>query len=199
MVNTAQSSQSNWYFRVSLPGDGSWVNSVLILFLPARKPRCHRCCPDEDFHTTPNDDFSTRYLTFLLFLKSFFVCFCFFFESFFSENHFENIENCSAPKVCTHLRKAEAKWLFSFNDYGNAFHHKQHSEEECFRMLARRHSTSWFRKTFWIYAEFSFRKVLVRLKSSVFIKEKRPLSYSINDTLISLSLFSFWKTTLKIA
>ena len=61
------------------------------------------------------------------------------------------------------------------------------------------YSTSWFRKTFWIYAEFSFRKVLVRLKSSVLIKAKRPLSYSINDTLISLSLFSFWKTTLKIA
>ena len=85
--------------------------------------------------------FFNSLLNFLLFLKSFFVCFYFSFESFFSENHFENIENCSAPKVCTHLRKAEAKWLFSFNDYGNAFRHKQRSEEECFRMLAQRHSS----------------------------------------------------------
>ena len=68
MVGTAQSSQSNWYFRVLLPGDGSRVNSVVIFLLPARKPRSHRCCPDGDFHTTPNDDFSTRYLTFCFFL-----------------------------------------------------------------------------------------------------------------------------------
>ena len=74
MVGTAQSSQSNWYFRVSLPGDGSRVNSVVIFFLPARKPRGHRCCPDGDFHTRPNDDLSTRYLTFCYF-KIFFCLF----------------------------------------------------------------------------------------------------------------------------
>ena len=49
MVATGQSSQSNWYFRVSL--HGSRVKSIVIFFLPARKPRSHRCCSDGDFQS----------------------------------------------------------------------------------------------------------------------------------------------------
>ena len=62
MVPTAQSRQSNWYFRVSLP-------------------RSHRCCPDGNFHTSPNDVFFTR-LTFCYFKNLFLFVFASFLRVF---------------------------------------------------------------------------------------------------------------------
>ena len=69
---------------------------------------------------------------FLLFFKNFCCLFLLLavLKVFLLKSHFKNIKNCSAPTVSTHVRKAEAKWLFSLNGYGNVFRHKRCSEDE---------------------------------------------------------------------